>query len=221
MIVCRKPLILVTDLVGAALSITLAAVVVFLVVLPYCRDQWRLPALQKRITAMHRYKSELATRNTASLTAVRELERRLDESTDSVLTDVGGFLEDMSRECRRSNITLEQFQPMLPVTTHDSPLTTQDYASWDVRVTARGRFPDFQKLLWWIEARSRFTYVREIDVIGSPSPTSSDCRLSWTVRMNYLPDRPTAVAAGLRPGRPPHRPTTAAAGASPAEETAP
>lgn len=185
MIVCRKPLILVTDLVGAALSITLAAAVVFLVVLPYCRDQWRLPALQKRIAVVHRYESELATRNTASLTAVRELERRLDESTDSALTDVGGFLEDMSRECRRSNITLEQFQPMLPV-------TTQDYGSWDVRVTARGRFPDFQKLLSWIEARSQFTYVREIDVIGSPSPTSSDCRLSWTVRMNYLPDRPAA-----------------------------
>jgi hypothetical protein len=205
MIVCRRPLILVIDLVGVALSATLAATVVFLVVLPHCRDQWRLPALQKRITAMHRHKSELEARNTASLTAVRELERRLHESSDSALTDVGGFLEDMSRECRRSNITLEQFQPMLPVTTHHSPLTTQDYASWDVRVAARGRFPDFQKLLSWIEARSRFTYVREIDVIGSPSPTSSDCRLSWTVRINYLPDRSTTVAAG----------------ASPAEETAP
>ncbi len=186
MIVCRRPLILVTDLVGAALSATLAAVVVFLVVLPYCRDQWRLPALQKQIAAVHRHESGLAARNTASLTAVRELERRLHESSDAALTDVGGFLEDMSRECRRSNITLEQFQPMLPV-------TTQDYGSWDVRVTAHGRFPDFQKLLSWIEARSRFTYVREIDVIGSPSPTSSDCRLSWTVRMNYQPDRPPAV----------------------------
>lgn len=186
MIVCRRPLILATDLAGAALSVTLAAAVVFLVVLPFCRDQWRLPALQKRIAAAHRHERGLAARNTASLTAVSSLERRLHESSDAALTDVGGFLEDMSRECRRSNITLEQFQPMLPV-------TTQDYGSWDVRVTAHGRFPDFQKLLSWIEARSRFTYVREIDVIGSPSPKSSACRLSWTVRMNYQPDPPPAT----------------------------
>ena len=179
MIVCRKPLILVTDLVGAALSLTLAAAVVFLLVLPYCRDQWRLPNLQKRITAMHRYKSGLAAQNAASLTTVRKLERQLHESSDAVLTDVGGFLEDMSRECRRSNITLEQFEPVAPV-------SGAQFSSLDVRITARGRFPEFQRLLLWIEARSEYTHVREIDVLQVAGV--SECRLSWTVRLNYVPE---------------------------------
>ena len=190
MIVCRRPLVLVTDLVGVSLTLAVVAATTFLVVLPYCRQQWRLPALRSRAAAVQRQNVVRAAQNAASLTAIRQLEHGLDQRTESATNDVGRVLDEMARCCSAIGLTLEQFQPMPPV-------SSGRFNSWDVRVTARGRFADFQRLLRWVEGRSEYTYVRELDVLKVSSPDAAnrptaECRLQWTVRVNYMPDRPPA-----------------------------
>ena len=179
MVICRKPLILATDLAGALLVLGLAATMTFLVVLPYCREHWQLPARRRTIAAVQGHSHQLAAQNTASTAAIRELERHLSEQGGAATNDVGSILEDMAQRCGELNITLEQFEPVAPV-------SGAQFSSLDVRITARGRFPEFQRLLLWIEARSEYTHVREIDVLQVAGV--SECRLSWTVRVNYVPE---------------------------------
>lgn len=179
MVICRKPLILATDLAGALLVVGLAATMTFLVVLPYCREHWQVPALRRTIAVVQRHSHRLATQNTASMAAIRELELHLSEQGGVATNDVGSILEDMAQRCKELNITLEQFEPV-------SPVSRAHFSSLDVRITAHGRFPEFQRLLSWIESRSEYTHVREIDVLKVEG--AGECRLSWTVRVNYVPE---------------------------------
>ena len=183
MVICRKPLILATDLAGALLVLTVATTMTFLVVLPYCREHWQVPVLRRTTVAAQRHSNMLAAQNTASMAAIRELDRHLSEQGGAATSDVGSILEDMAQRCGELDITLEQFEPVPPV---NGP----HFSSLDVRITARGRFPEFQRLLSWIEARSEYTHVREIDVLKVAD--AADCRLSWTVRVNYVPQRSPA-----------------------------
>lgn len=179
MVICRKPLILVTDVVAALLVAGVAAAAIVLVIVPHLEDSERLPGLHRRITEAHLLKDKLVAHNAETLTAVEGLERRLQEQNGAALADVSTFLEEMAELCHRSSVTLEQFQPQ-PIT-HGAAFDTLE-----VRITARGKFPDFHRVLAEIEARSPYAMIRDV-TITAPEPTQPDeCRLSWMVRVNYL-----------------------------------
>lgn len=206
MIICRKPLILFADAVGAAAVAGLIAAVAWFVVLPYSRQHGRLPQLENQIARAHRLRERLNAQNAAATTWVAANEQRLREQPDPAVADVGAFLEALTQECRAAGIMLEQFEPIhVPPAPNGAQRAEgnqgQDYRSWDVQLRGLGRFPDFARLITQIESRSPYVYVREFDVEGPPPGRPSACRLSWTIRVHYLPDASlTSAAAEGEPG---------------------
>lgn len=192
MVLCRKPLILLIDALGAAGVLVLLLLTACLVVMPYSRQHWRVPQLQGQISHARRLLDRLAAQNAAIATWIDANEQRLREQADPLLADVGTFLEELANECRAGGIMLEQFEPVSVAAPADQP-----YQSWDVHVRARGSFPQFARLLARIESRSPYVYVRELDVEG-PGPGTTgraeSCRVSWTVRVHYLPTTRTSGA---------------------------
>ncbi len=192
MVICRKPLILVTDVAAALLVAGIAAAAIGLVVVPHLEDSERLPGLHRRITEAHLLKDKLVAHNAETLTAVEALERRLQEQNGAALADVSTFLEELAELCHRASVTLEQFQPQ-PVTRGAT------FDTLEVRIAARGKFPDFHRVLTGIESRSPYAMIRDV-AITAPEPSQPDeCRLSWMVRVNYLP---TASGASGSRGQP-------------------
>jgi Tfp pilus assembly protein PilO len=180
MVICRKPLILLIDLVSGLLVAGIAAAAIGLIVVPHLEDSERLPGLHRRITDAHLLKDKLVAHNAETLAAVEALDQRLREQSATAPTDVSAFLEELAKLCSRTSVTLEQFQP-LPV------VRGAAFDSLEVRIAARGRFPDFHRVLSGIESQSPYVLIRDVTVTA-PEPTQPDeCRLSWTVRVNYRP----------------------------------
>ncbi len=186
MVVCRKPLILGTDLVGLVCAAALGAAVVLGVIQPVQRDYRDLPRVRTAIAAANESAQGAYARNQATDRALQNLAASLREEADLPLADMGTFLEHMSERCRRHSVRLQQVDPQ-PVS------AAGGFKSWAVQVRAQGTFPDFQRLLADIESWSPFVQVSELTIQRLAQSPGSDCDLAWTVRVNYLP-RPATDA---------------------------
>lgn len=185
MVICRRPLILVTDLVGLLIVAGLTAGVSAMVILPNMAARNELPGLREDLALAQRKEHKLAARNKALTHSVERLAASLREQSQQPLADAGTFLRHMSEQCARYDIELRAVRPLATV-------RGEAFSSWDVQVEARGAFPEFCRLLYGIESWSPYLHVSNINVQAPRQSDGTICQLSWTVRVNYLPEWPRA-----------------------------
>ena len=181
MVVCRKPLILGIDLLGLAALAGIITLVIIAVLIPLQRDLITLPRLRDERMALHQQRIELATHNAALQKKLETHEQLLREQAGQPLFDVGTFLTHMSEQCRQSGIRLQTVEPL-------ATLHGETYNSWRVQVRAQGLFPNFEALLRRIESWSPYVQVNNILIMGPADTNNHDCKLAWTVQVNYLPE---------------------------------
>lgn len=179
MVLCRRPLILTTDLVWAGSIAGLVVFVVLVIVIPAQRDMQALPGLLSRLTTVQERFKHLSASNPIAVRLIQEHEDKLRERADQPLADIGNLLACLSEECRRNGIRLLEIQPLMRN-------TSGTHQSWDVHLRAEGAFPDFQKLLHRLEAISPYIQIENLSVHGPSATGTNACNLSWTVRMNSL-----------------------------------
>lgn len=181
MILCRKPLILVTDLIGGLLLAAVAATALFGFVLPALNDLGSLAELHRRIAESGRRRDAQTARNAASAVALSDLERRLSDAASQSPTELGALLEFIARQARDTNVRIQEIEP--------APIVAGDgFDVTDVVLRASGSFPDFQELLRRIEARSVFLQIPKLSIVAPRGVRPGQCQLEWTVRISHPPD---------------------------------
>lgn len=192
MILCRKPLILVTDLVGGLLLTAVAAIALLGFVLPALNDLGSLPELHRRITDSTRRRDAQTARNAASAVALSDLERRLADAASQSPTELGALLEFIARQARDTNVRIQEIEP--------APLVAGDgFDVTNVVFRASGGFPDFQELLRRIEARSVFLQIPRLSILTARGVRPDQCQLEWTVRISHPPDNASTQLAEASP----------------------
>jgi len=186
MVIRRKPLILGSDLVALGVVVLLLSLTGAIIGWRARESAVEAPRLRDRLVEEQNRLGLLSVRNPVAARALDELEVSLRDQASQPLADVSVFLARMSEDCRQTQINLVQVQP-LPAA------GAAEFRTWSVQVTADGRFPDFLELLRRIESCSDYVQVHELLVVGGGPNEAGTCRLSWTVRVNSLPE---AVLAG-------------------------
>lgn len=190
MVVCRKPLILGVDLLGASAVGALIAGVTLTVFAPLYRELQDLPRLRSELVAAHRQRAQRGARNDALQNTVNSYTDYLRDQARQPLANPATFLQKMSEECHAAGVELHDVQPV-------AEADVNEYCSWRVRVRGAAPFPHFERLLYRIESLSPFVHVDELLIEGPEDPQSNVCAVTWAIRVNYLPE--WAEESGAQP----------------------
>jgi hypothetical protein len=189
MLLCRRPLLFTSDLLGAAGIALICGAVGMGVIGPWQAALASRPSLTQNIAEADIRYGQSTQRNQALAAIIRQHERAVAELAGRRRTDPGDFLEFVSDRCARHGIRLLQMTPQ-------NVAASEAQRAWDAQWRAAGPFPAFPRLLSDMEEWSPFVEVRELSVTGPPAGADADCQFSWTVRVS-------APAATPREPQPP------------------
>lgn len=181
MILCRQPLILMTDLVGAASVLGILVLVAATVAVPMAREWNNQPAIASELVRTRELAATLQQRRAKFAGELREASEALRTEAPQPLADVGKLLERIAAQCAAAGVELMEVTPTsAPIESHAAVL------HWQARVQARGAFPQFFSLLREMESWSPYLEIRDLVLNGPPNRETSICEASWTLRMSYL-----------------------------------
>ncbi|MGE0482015.1 MAG: GspMb/PilO family protein [Phycisphaerae bacterium] len=185
MILCRQPLILMTDLVGAASVLGILVLVTVTLAVPMAREWNNQPAIESELARTRELAVTLQQRRAKFASELRDATETLRTAAPQPLADVGKLLERIATHCAAADVEL------LEVTPTPAPIESRAAVlQWQARVQARGTFPQVFSVLRELESWSPYLEIRDLALNGPPNRESSSCDASWTLRLSYL--RPAA-----------------------------
>src|SRR5262245_59029628 len=179
MVLCRRPLLFVSDAIGAAGIGVIMGGVVLGVLLPLQLAVQARPAIAADLVDANARYDTATARNHALADTIRSLEGGLAELSGRHHSETGEFVEFLSAACAEAGFRLQQVTPQ-------GLVTHAGHRSWDAQMSATGPFAAFPHLLAEIEGWSPFVQVSNLSVTGPAQSGSAECVFSWTVRVNSV-----------------------------------
>lgn len=188
MVLLRKPMILLADVVGAVIVTALFVAGVQYVLLPGWEARNSLPELRDELNLVHKELTALQARNAETKGLVQKTERSIDENSPRALADSGKLLGLITAACGRSNVELRTIGP--------APNDDSAGSSRKAAVTVAGAFTDIYQVVREMETWSAFLRIDDLEIHAPPAGVGV-CEARWFVVVNNLAEN--AASAGAAP----------------------
>lgn len=185
MVILRKPMVLLVDVLGALLLSIVIGLGARFVVWPGWQARASLPETREELNLVNKELSALQARNAAARLGVAAARQAVSDESPRPLSEGGRLVDLLWAACREHHVELQRVDPLVGAAA----------GNWSVLITAAGEFPALYSVLREVESWSRYITISDLSFSGPPAGTNGPAEAHWTIHVRWTPDSP----AGARP----------------------